>query len=136
MIYDDYSDESAKEQNEVDILFFEVGDTVYGTDASQVVRIDRSHPDDLELEGLGALKRGNRAIVFDIPAELVPEGEHSEAHLKVDTIRGVRPVPIMDLRRLPPTAGAAPYTVGVFLDQERPVMLIDLVETLNAQGRH
>ncbi|MFL5352417.1 Frizzy aggregation protein FrzB [Archangium sp.] len=127
MIYgDDYSPEP--ELNEVDVLFFEVGDILYGTDALQVLRIDRSHPDDLSLPELGALKRGNRAIVFD-----TPEGE---GHLKVDAIRGVRPVPIMDLRRLPQVAGAAPYAVGVFLDQERPVMLIDLVETLNAQGRH
>lgn len=123
-----YDDPSA-ELNDVDILFFEVGDIVYGTDASQVLRIDRSHPDDLVVEGLGPLKRGNRALVFD-----TPEGE---GHLKVDTIRGVRPVPIMALRRLPPVAFAAPYTVGVFLDEEdRPVMLIDLVETLNDQGRH
>jgi chemotaxis signal transduction protein len=140
VIYDDYVDETSKEASEVDVLFFEVGDIVYGTDASQVLRIDRAHPDDLELPDLGALKRGNRAIVFIIPEEIIPEGEEFEGpfegHLKVDAIRGVRPVPIMDLRRLPPTAGAAPYAVGVFLDQERPVMLIDLVETLNDQGRH
>lgn len=124
MIYDDQS----SGPNEVDVLFFEVGGIVYGTDAQQVLRIDRSHPDDLELPGLGALARGGRALVFD-----TPEGEN---HLKVDAIRGVRPVPILELRRLPIVAGAAPYTVGVFLDKERPVMLIDLVETLNAQGRH
>jgi hypothetical protein len=122
-----YDDPSA-ESNEVDVLFFEVGDIVYGTDASQVLRIDRSHPDDLAVAELGELKRGNRALVFD-----TPEGE---GHLKVDAIRGVRPVPILDLRRLPPAVSAASYAVGVFLDEERPVMLIDLVETLNAQGRH
>jgi len=126
MIYDDHSPEP--EQSEVDVLFFEVGDVLYGTDAQQVLRIDRSHPDDIEVPGLGPLKRGGRALVFDSP-----EGE---SHLKVDGIRGVRPVPIMDLRRLPVVTGAAPYAVGVFLDQERPVMLIDLVETLNSQGRH
>lgn len=127
MIYgDDYSPEP--KLDEVDVLFFEVGDILYGTDASQVLRIDRAHAEDPSVPELGALKRGNRALVFD-----APEGE---GHLKVDAIRGVRPVPIMDLRRLPLVAGAAPYAVGVFLDQERPVMLIDLVETLNAQGRH
>jgi len=124
MIHEDHS----PEQNEIDVLFFEVGDIVYGTDASQVVRIDRSHPDDPVLAELGPLKRGNRALVFD-----TPEGE---GHLKVDTIRGVRPVSIMALRRLPPVVFAASYAVGVFLDEERTVMLIDLVETLNAQGRH
>jgi chemotaxis signal transduction protein len=125
MIYDE---SSPREQNEVDVLFFEVGDTVYGTDASMVLRIDRSHPDDLELAELGALHRGNRVLVF--------ETTEGEGHLKVDAIRGVRPVPIVALRRLPPVALAASYAVGVFLDEERPVLLIDLVETLNAQGRH
>jgi hypothetical protein len=121
-------DDPSTEATEVDVLFFEVGDILYGTDASVVLRIDRSHPDDLALPELGELKRGNRALVFE-----TPEGE---GHLKVDAIRGVRPVPIMDLRRLPPAVAAAPYAVGVFLDQEHPVMLIDLVETLNSQGRH
>jgi len=125
MIYDE---EVSAALEEVDVLFFEVGDVVYGTDASQVLRIERSLPDDLMVPELGVLRRGNRALVFD-----APEGE---GHLKVDAIRGVRPVPIRDLRRLPLVAGAATYTVGVFLDQERPVMLIDLLETLNAQGRH
>jgi chemotaxis signal transduction protein len=124
MIHDDLS----SGRNEVDVLFFEVGSTLYGTDASQVLRIDRSMPDDPALPGLGALTHGKRVLVF-----AAPEGE---GHLKVDAIRGVRPVPIMDLRRLPPATGAASYAVGVFLDQERPVMLIDLVEGLNAQGRH
>lgn len=120
---------SPHEPSEVDILFFEVGDTVYGTDASRVLRIDRSHPDDIELAGLGALHRGNRVLAFETT-------EGGEGHLKVDAIRGVRPVPIVALRRLPPVVLAASYAVGVFLDEERPVLLIDLVETLNAQGRH
>ncbi len=124
MIYEDV----APERDEVDVLFFVVGDILYGTDASQVLRIERSLPNDLRVPELGALRHGNRALVFD-----APEGE---GHLMVDAIRGVRPVPIRDLRRLPLVAGAASFTVGVFLDQERPVMLIDLLETLNAQGRH
>lgn len=116
------SDVFAPAEEEVDILFFEVGDIVYGTDASQVLRIDRSLAEDLSLPELGPLKRGHRALVFD-----APEGE---GHLKVDAIRGVRPVPIQHLRRLPPVVGAASYAVGVFLDDARPVMLIDLLETL------
>jgi hypothetical protein len=123
-----YSDEYVSEREEVDVLFFQVGNVVYGTDASMVLRIDRSHPDDLAIEGLGPLSRGNRALVF--------ETSEGEGHLKVDAIQGVRPVPIVALRRLPPVASAASYAVGVFLDAERPVLLIDLVETLNPQGRH
>ncbi|MET0402551.1 MAG: Frizzy aggregation protein FrzB [Cystobacter sp.] len=109
-------------EEDVDILFFEVGDIVYGTDASQVLRIERAIAEDLTVPELGPLRRGHRALVFD-----APEGE---GHLKVDAIRGVRPVPIQHLRRLPPVAGAAPFAVGVFLDDAHLVMLIDLLETL------
>ena len=109
---------------EVDILFFEVGDSVYGMDASQVLRIERALAEDLTLPELGPLRRGHRAIVFD-----TPEGE---GHLKVDAIRGVRPVPIQHLRRLPPVTGAAAFAVGAFLDGSRLVMLIDLLETLTS----
>ena len=115
--------------DEVDILFFEIGHETYGADASQVVRIDRALPEDLVLPELGSPKRGNRALVFE-----TPEGE---GHLKVDVVRGVRPVPLVALRRLPAAVTAAPFTVGVCLDDDRrPVLLIDLVETAKTQGRH
>lgn len=114
--------------DDVDILFFEIGAEVYGTDASQVLRIDRALPEDLVLSELGAPKRGNRALVFD-----TPEGE---GHLKVDVVRGVRPVPLVALRRIPPVVAAAPFAIGVCLDDTRPVLLIDLVETAKTEGRH
>ena len=114
---------------EVDVLFFEIGDETYGADASQVLRIDRALPEDLVLPELGSPKRGGRAIVFE-----TPEGE---GHLKVDVVRGVRPVALNALRRLPAAVSAAPFTVGVCLDDDRrPVLLIDLVETAKTQGRH
>lgn len=115
-------------ENEVDILFFEVGDYLYGTDASQVLRIERSLPEDITRVELGALKHGRRALVFD-----TPEGE---SHLKVDVVHGVRPIPVGDLRRLPPAVNAAPFTIGVCLEEARLVLLIDLVETAKTQGRH
>jgi hypothetical protein len=119
----------SEDLQEVDLLFFEVGDSVYGTDASQVIRIDRALADAPALEDLGTLKRGTRAIVFD-----TPEGE---AYLRVDSISGVRPTPIVSLRRLPSAVIAAPYAIGLVLEEEaRLVMLIDLVATLKAQGRH
>nr|WP_216620775.1 Frizzy aggregation protein FrzB [Myxococcus xanthus] len=92
------------------------------------MRIDRALPEDLTLPELGLPHRGNRAIVFD-----TPEGE---AHLKVDAVHGVRSIPVNSLRRMPPTAGAAAYAVGVCLEEARTVLLIDLVETARTQGRH
>ncbi|CAM3983659.1 Frizzy aggregation protein FrzB [Corallococcus exiguus] len=127
-------DEEAPEQEralgEVDVLFFQIGDSEYGTDASSVLRIDRALPDDLTVRDLGLPHRGHRALVFD-----TPEGE---GHLKVDAVNGVRTIPLAGLRRMPAAASAASYAVGVCLDEEagRPVLLIDLAETLKTQGRH
>ena len=112
MIDDDHS--AARRRTEVDVLFFEVGDSVYGTDASQVLRIDRAHPDDIELPDLGAAQaRAAARSSSSIP-------EVARATCKVDAVRGVRPVPSLDLRRLPAAAGAAPYASGVFLGPGAP----------------
>lgn len=118
--------ELAEEQ--VDVLFFEVGDQVYGVDAAQVLRIERALPQDLSRAELGILTHGNRALVFHTP--------QGEAHLKVDRVHGVRPIPVTDLRRLPPAVNAAAFTIGACLEQARLVLLIDLVETAKTQGRH
>jgi chemotaxis signal transduction protein len=119
-----------EELAEVDLLFFQIGEREYGTDASSVLRIDRALPDDLTVRDLGLPHKGLRALVFD-----TPEGE---GHLKVDAVNGVRSVPLALLRRMPVAAAAASYAVGVCLDEEagRPVLLIDLAETLKTQGRH
>jgi hypothetical protein len=121
-------EEQARSEDEVDILFFEVGERLYGTDASQVARIERALPEDLSLPELGPLHRGGRALVFS-----TPEGEK---HLKVDAVRDVRPILIANLRRLPAAVSAAPFTIGACLDQTRLVLLIDLAETAKTQGRH
>jgi chemotaxis signal transduction protein len=112
----------------VDVLFFEVGDQVYGVDAAPVLRIERALPQDLSRAELGILTHGTRALVFTTP--------QGEAHLKVDNVHGVRPVSVTDLRRLPPAVNAAAFTIGACLDQARLVLLIDLVETAKTQGRH
>jgi hypothetical protein len=85
-------------------------------------------PEDLTQPELGALTHGRRALVFATEA--------GESHLKVDVVRGVRPILLGDLRRLPAAVNAARFTMGVCLDQTRLVLLIDLVETVKAQGRH
>ncbi len=113
---------------QVDLLFFEVGPSLYGADASQVLRIDRAQRDDFTLPDLGALREGTRALVFQ-----VPEGE---GHLRVDAVRGVRSVALTSLRRMPPPAAAPPYAVGLCLEEAQPVLLIDLAETVKYEGRH
>ena len=112
---------------DVDVLFFDVGAQVYGVDASQVLRIDRSLAGDLELPELGQLHRGNRALVY-----LQPDG--AEGHLRIDAVRGVRAVPLNSLRRMPAAAFAAPYLLGAVLepsaegDAARTVLLVDLAQ--------
>ncbi|HET9451951.1 MAG TPA: Frizzy aggregation protein FrzB [Aggregicoccus sp.] len=128
--------EAEARAEQVDLLFFEVGASLYGADASQVLRIDRAQQDDFTLPDLGALREGTRALVFQLP-----EGE---GHLRVDAVRGVRPVPLTALRRMPPPAAAPPYAVGLCLEQDlsqtpeqaQPVLLIDLAETVKYEGRH
>lgn len=121
------TDAPSSPADRVDVLFFEVGRETYGTDASQVLRIDRAMDDDLALEALGPLERGTRALVF--------ETSEGERHLKVDGVTGVRPVPAGELRRLPQVVGAPSFTIGLCLEGQRPVLLIDLAETVKAQGR-
>lgn len=120
--------ENALAEEQVDVLFFEIGDQVYGVDAGQVLRIDRALPQDPVVVELGELKRGNRVLVFSTP--------QGEGHLRVDGVQGVRPVLVTDLRRLPPAVSAAAFTIGACLDEARLVLLIDLVETAKTQGRH
>jgi chemotaxis signal transduction protein len=110
----------------VDILLFEVGDRLYGADATQVLRIGRRSASAPEVVMLGPLKDGSRALVV--------RGPEGEAELPVDGVRGVRRTPVSELRRRPSTARGDPSAVGFWLDGDTPVVLIDLVRALGAQG--
>lgn len=111
----------------VDVLVFDIGGRSYGTDASQVVRIGKSEDHAIELKELGALHHGTRALVFRHP-----EGE---GQLRVDAVHGVKRIRADSLRRMPKPALARAYTVGIWLDGDRPVLLIDLPESLNFHAR-
>ena len=111
---------------EVDLLLFEVGGQLYGADASQVLRIERAGEQALAVPALGALARGGRALVVHTGA--------GEGQLRVDEVQGVHPVQVDSLRRIPPVARVTPFTIGVWLDGEVPVFLIDLIATLKPHG--
>lgn len=114
-------------QGQVDILFFRVGQTRYGVDATQVRRIDRARGAASNRHVLGAPKEGTRALVF--------EGPSGEASLPIDEVEGVRPVRVADLRRVPAAAGRVRCVVGFWLDEaERPTVLVDLPQTLDGPG--
>lgn len=113
--------------SQVDILFFLVGQTRYGVDATQVRRIDRARGEISRRHVLGAPNEGNRALVF--------EGPDGEASLPIDAVEGVRPVRVSDLRRVPAAAGRIRCVVGFWLDEaDRPTVLIDLPQTLDGPG--
>jgi chemotaxis signal transduction protein len=112
----------------VDILLFEVGDRLYGADATQVLRISRRSEGSPDVDLLGPLKEGTRALVV--------RGPDGELELPVDGVRGVHRTPVAELRRRPATARCDPSAVGFWLDGDTPVVLIDLVRAIGAQGRH
>jgi chemotaxis signal transduction protein len=111
----------------VDILLFDIGRETFGADASQVTRIGPADGSALSPEELGPPAIGARALVFNAPAG-------TAGQLRVDSVRGVRSVPIDSLRRMPGPAGAPPYAIGIWLDGENTVLLIDLVELHRVKG--
>ncbi len=104
--------------NGVEILLFEVGGALYGADTSQVVRIAQPRGTATP-PSTSRSKPDGRALVFQ-----TPQGETGQ--LRIDAVRGLRTVPISALRRLPVGIGPECFAIGVWLDGEKPVLLIDL----------
>lgn len=118
---------ASAESAEVELLLFEVGGQRYGADASQVLRIDRAASNAVTWASLGTPKSGQRALVFR-----GADAEAQEAQLRVDSVTGVRPVALEALRRLPPAASQDPTLIGVWLDGDTPVLLLDLRKTASS----
>jgi len=109
---------SVEGAHQVELLLFEIGESVYGADASQVRRIDRPGPNPISRPELGTPRRAHRALVF-----ATPEGE---AELLVDLVRGVVNVSLEELRRLPLVSQGLSFAVGMWLGADRPIVLLDL----------
>lgn len=114
----------------VDLLVFRIGSSRYAADASQVTRIDRVTHNAHLIDALGMPDLGQRGLCFDT--------FDGEEQICVDQVEGVHAVPLTDLRRLPLATGPARGVLGVWLEGgERPVILLDLPETLAAaRGGH
>lgn len=127
MTDDDFGfDDAAFAEKNVELILFEVGGERFAADATLVVRIDRPEESSVIREELGPLKRGGRALVF--------KAAGGEGSLRVDGVQGVRTVDALTLRRLP-LAASPPKScaMGVWLDGEKPVLLVDLHKTLTPQ---
>jgi chemotaxis signal transduction protein len=103
----------------VDLVLFEVAGVRYGVDLAQVRRVDRDDPAESVGHPLGQPITGRRALVFRPTAE-------QERRLAIDTVLGVRRVPVAELRRLPKALAAPPLSVGAWVDGPDTVLLVDL----------
>lgn len=103
----------------VDLVLFEVGGAAFGADLSQVRRIDLDDPSESIGHPLGTPLHGRRALVFQT-------SPGAERRLAVDSVLGVRRVELTQLRRMPPAAHAAPFSIGAWLDGDTPILLVDL----------
>lgn len=124
MIEEDFGfDDAAFAEQRVELIIFEVGAVRYAADATLVVRIDRPEDHTVTRDELGPLKKGNRALVFRAPG--------AEGSLRVDAVQGVKTVEATTLRRLPLAASPSnSCAMGVWLDGDAPVLLVDLLRTL------
>jgi len=104
----------------VQLLLFEAGGSIYGADATQVLRIDRAQEGAATLPGVAG-GSGSRTLVFR-------DGER-ESRVRVDSIRGVVSAPLSSLRRMPQAARAHPALIGFWLGSQGPTLLVDLRET-------
>jgi chemotaxis signal transduction protein len=104
----------------VEIVLFEIKGVNYAADASQVVRIDRAAPD-------ANTESGERAL-------MVLAADGACRPIRVDAVHGLRTVPVTSLRRLPFAIDTKEVAVGVWLDGETPVILLDLLQLLTGPG--
>lgn len=101
-----------------ELLLFQVGPLRYGADAAQVLRIAPLQADAIELGSLGPLQKAARAVVVRVDGE--------ERQVAVDGVIGIESVALERLRRFPKMARAGAEALGVWLDGDAPVVLIDL----------
>jgi hypothetical protein len=104
---------------EVDLMIFEVAGDHFGVDLTQVLRIDTDQSVASIGAPLGVPRVGRRAMVFR-------SSEGAERRLLFDSMVSTRKVATTDLRRMPKVAAAASFSIGVWLNGEQPVILVDL----------
>ena len=103
----------------IELVVFELGGVRYGADLTQVIRLDFFDPGSSVGAPLGKPKEGTRALIINA-------GDGRDWCLAIDTLHGVRSVPVEQLRRLPSVALGGAISIGAWLDGDQAVLLVDL----------
>jgi chemotaxis signal transduction protein len=98
----------------IEIILFAMKGVSYAADATQVVRIDRM---------------GNEGRAL-----MVRSADGACHPVRVDAVNGLRTVPVTSLRQLPLALEPKEVAVGVWLNGETPVILLDLLQLLTVPG--
>lgn len=108
------------EADQVSLVIFDIGGARYAADLSQVIRLDFYDARSSVGAPLGPCRDGTKCLMIDAQ-------DGKDWCLAIDTLHGVRSVPIEDLRRLPPLAQGGAVSIGAWLDGREAVLLVDLV---------
>lgn len=110
----------AEEPEELNLVIFELAGTRYAADLSQVVRLDFYDASCSVGAPLGPPRQGSKCLIIDAQ-------DGRDWCLAIDTLHGVRSVPLEQLRRLPAIASFGAISIGAWLDGKDAVLLVDLV---------
>jgi hypothetical protein len=109
-----------EEEESLNLVVFELAGTRYAADLTQVVRFDFYDSSCSVGVPLGPPRIGSKCLMIDAQ-------DGRDWCLAIDTLQGVRSVPIEHLRRLPVIAHGGAISIGAWLDGKEAVLLVDLV---------
>ncbi len=107
-------------EEEISLVVFEVAGTRYAADLTQVLRLDFFDESCSVGIPLGRPRSMSKCLMIDA-------GDDTVWCLAIDTLHGVRSVPVEQLRRLPAVAQGGAISIGAWLDGSEAVLLVDLV---------
>ncbi len=108
------------EEDAISLVIFELAGTRYAADLTQVIRLDFFDANCSVGSPLGPARTGNKCLMIDAQ-------DGRDWCLAIDTLHGVRSVPVEQLRRLPAVVQGGSISIGAWLDGKEAVLLVDLV---------
>ena len=109
-----------EESDDINLVIFELAGTRFAADLSQVIRLDFYDAACSVGAPLGPPRSGIKCLMIDTQ-------DGKDWCLAIDTLHGVRSVPVEQLRRLPIVAQGGTISIGAWLDGQEAVLLVDLV---------